>query len=74
MQPKLNVRRLLRYVCVDVSLGSHRRAEWVRYGGMIVCKGVINAHILEVPSNMRIKEALNLLEVELRIDENGSDV
>ncbi len=50
--------------------------RWARraYRGMIVGKGVIDIHILEKPSDVLAKEALNLSIVEFRVNKNGADV
>ena len=44
------------------------------HGRVIICKGIVNAHILKVPSDMGVKETLNLFEVELRVDKDCPNV
>ena len=41
---------------------------------MVVCKGVIDRHVLEKNLYVLIKEALNLIEVEVRIYEYSSNI
>ena len=50
--------------------------QWARraYRRMIIGKGVIDIHILEKPSDVFAKEALNLSIVEFRVNKNGADV
>lgn len=41
---------------------------------MVIGKGIVDAHILEEPSDMGIKETLNFFKVELRVDEDCPNV
>jgi len=44
------------------------------YCRMIVCKGIVNGHILEEPADMLVEEALDFLEAVLRVHEDSADV
>lgn len=42
----------------------------ITHGRVVVGKGIVDGHILKEPSDMGVKETLNLFEVEFRIDED----
>ncbi len=44
------------------------------YGWVVVCKGVVDAHIFEEPSDVHVEEALHFLVIELGVDKEGADV
>lgn len=41
---------------------------------MIVCKSVVNAHVLKIPADVFLKKSLNFAEVEFRVDKNCAKV
>ena len=44
------------------------------YCRMVVCKGIVNGHILEEPADMLVEEALDFLEAVLRVHEDSADI
>ena len=44
------------------------------YCRVIICVGIINAHVFKEPFDMLIEETLNLSVIELRVDKQGTNV
>jgi len=44
------------------------------YDRMAVGKGIVDGHVFEEPANMGLEEAFDFFEVELGVDEDGTDV
>lgn len=44
------------------------------YCGMIICKGIVDAHILKEPANMSFKESFYLFVIILRVNKDSANV
>lgn len=44
------------------------------YSRMAVGKGIVDSHVFEEPANMGLEEAFDLLEIELGVNKDGTDV
>lgn len=51
-----------------------KRRNKITHVGMIIGKSVVDAHVLEIPFNVPIKEPLNFTVVVLRINKDGTNV
>ena len=57
-----------------VRIQSAQHPGGMTYSGVIIRKGVIDAHVFEVPLDMGIEETLYFFVVELGVDEYSSNI
>lgn len=49
-------------------------SEWRAHHRVIVSKGIVDGHVLEEPADVVIEEAFDFGVVELRVDEDGTEI
>jgi len=70
----VRVKRLLRKVWKQLVIFDFGGGGKSLYGWMIIRKGIVDGHVFEEPSDMRVEEALDFFVIELGVHKHSADV